>query len=285
MPSVPSHTTLRFGPFELDLAAYTLRRRGRVVRLERRPMDLLILLVKQSGHLVSRRNIEQQLWRDGVFGDVEMGINTAILKVRRALHDSPRKPVFIETVPGKGYRFVGEALVIDGDQSVSRLRLAVLPFEDLAGDPECEHIADGLTEEVIAMLGQLGADGLDVIGRTSVMAYKQTTKSLAEIGRELDAAYLVESSLRAYDGKFRITSRLIHAPDQIQLWSASYERQPNSLLEFQRELSWAIAEQIHPQLSPGRLRRLSHRQTRDSEAYDLYLRGRHLWNQLSPPTT
>jgi hypothetical protein len=78
---------------------------------------------------------------------------------------------------------------------------------------------------------------------------------------------------------------LIRAPDQVQVWSASYERQPNSMLDFQRELSSAIAEQIYPWLSPDRLNRLTRRQTRDSEAYDLYLRGRHLWNQLSPPTT
>jgi TolB-like protein/Tfp pilus assembly protein PilF len=285
MPAADSHTTFRFGAFELDFAAYTLHRRGRVVRLERRPMDLLILLVKQRGQLVPRTDIVGQLWGHGTFGDFEMGINTAILKVRRALHDSPRKPLFIETVPGKGYRFVGEVVVTDGKPSISRLRLAVLPFENLAGDPEREHVVDGLTEEVIALLGRLGVDGLDVIGRTSVMSYKRTRKSLAVIGRELDAAYLVESSLSADGAKFRITSRLIRAADQVQVWSASYERQPNSMLEFQRELSSAIAEQIHPWLSPDRLNGLTRRQTRDPEAYDLYLRGRHFWNQLSPPTT
>jgi TolB-like protein/Tfp pilus assembly protein PilF len=285
MPAVNSRTTFRFGVFELDLAAYTLHRRGSAVRLERRPMDLLILLVKQRGQLVPRSEIVRQLWGDGMFGDVEMGINTAILKVRRLLHDSPRKPSFIETVPGKGYRFVGQVLVTDCVPSVSRFRLAVLPFENLAGDPERDHVVDGLTEEVIALLGQLGADRLDVIGRTSVMAYKRTTKSLAVIGGELDAAYLVESSLRVDGAKFRITSRLIRAADQVHVWSASWERQPNSMLEFQCELSSAIAEQIQPWLSPDRLTRLTRRQTEDSEAYDLYLRGRHLWNQLSPPTT
>ena len=126
MAAVYSQTTFRFGAFELDLAAYTLHRRGRAVRLERRPMDLLILLVKQRGRLVPRGDIVRLLWGDGVFGDVEMGINTAMLKVRRALHDSPRKPSFIETVPGKGYRFVGEVLVTDGEPSAPRLRLAVL---------------------------------------------------------------------------------------------------------------------------------------------------------------
>ncbi len=135
MLAAHSHTTFRFGAFELNLAAYTLHRGGRAVRLERRPMDLLILLVKQQGQLVPRGDIMRQLWGEATFGDVEMGINTAMLKVRRALHDSPRKPVFIETVPGKGYRCVGEVLVTDGKALVSRLRLAVLPFENAGGDP------------------------------------------------------------------------------------------------------------------------------------------------------
>lgn len=285
MQAADSRTTFRFGEFELDLAAYTLHRRGRPVRLERRPMDLLILLVQQRGQLVPRGDIQRQLWGDSAFVDVEMGINTVILKVRRALHDSPRKPAFIDTVPGKGYRFIAEVEVVGGRQAVSRLRLAVLPFENLAADPEREYLADGLTEEVTALLGQLGVERLDVIGRTSVMAYKRTTKSIAAIGRELDAVYLVESSISAQGEKYRITSKLIRALDQVQIWSSSYERQPNCMLEFQRELSSAIAEQIRLRLSPDRLDALTRRQTRDPEAYDLYLRGRHLWNQLSPPTT
>ena len=285
MQAADSRATFHFGEFELDLAAYTLHRRGRPVRLERRPMDLLILLVQQRGQLVPRGEIVRQLWGDSAFVDVEMGINTVILKVRRALHDSPRKPAFIDTVPGKGYRFIAEVEVVGGKQTVSRVRLAVLPFENLAGDPDREYLADGLTEEVTALLGQLGVERLDVIGRTSVMAYKRTTKSIAAIGRELDAVYLVESSISAQGEKYRITSKLIRALDQVQIWSSSYERQPNCMLEFQRELSSAIAEQIRLKLSPDRLDAFARRQTRDPEAYDLYLRGRHLWNQLSPPTT
>src|SRR5262245_46220721 len=99
--------TLRFGDFELDEAAYTLRRKGRPVKLGRQPMDLLILLVRRRGQLVSRADIVALLWGNDVFVDVETGVNTAISKVRQALHDPADAPVFLETVPGKGYRFVG----------------------------------------------------------------------------------------------------------------------------------------------------------------------------------
>src|SRR5437016_731220 len=106
MAASGSGTILRFGDFELDVAAYELRRGGRPVRLERRPMDLLLLLVERRRQLVSRADIVERLWGAGVFVDVETGVNTAIRKVRRALRDPAEKPVFVETVSGKGYRFV-----------------------------------------------------------------------------------------------------------------------------------------------------------------------------------
>lgn len=287
MPPSPADSTFRFGTFELDVPAYALRRRGKPVRLERRPMDLLILLLERRGQLVSRADIVDRLWGADVFVDVETGVNTAIRKIRRALADSSDAPTFLETVPGKGYRFVGEARAVEAEpeESASRVTLAVLPFENLGADPEREYLADGLTEEAIAALGQIDPDHLSVIGRTSVMTYKRTTKTLAEIGRELNAAYLVEGTIRTEGARLRITPKLIRVRDQIQIWSGSYESEPPSVLEFQRELSAAIAEQIRMRLSPESLPALERRRTRDAEAYDLYLRGRYFWNQHTPPTT
>jgi tetratricopeptide (TPR) repeat protein len=117
------------------------------------------------------------------------------------------------------------------------------------------------------------------------MSYKRTTKTLVEIGRELDASYLIESSLRAEGDRLRITSKLIRVRDQLQIWSASYDSQPRSLLTFQYELSIAIAEQVRLRLSPASLAALAHRQTQNPDAYDLYLRGRFFWNQFTPLTT
>jgi len=104
--------TFHFRDFELDVAAYELRRQGRPVKLGRQPMDLLILLVESRGQLVSRSDIVGRLWGKDVFVDVETGVNTAISKVRQALRDSPDAPAFVETVPGKGYRFIAEVAVV-----------------------------------------------------------------------------------------------------------------------------------------------------------------------------
>src|SRR5437868_1245740 len=279
--------TFRFGDFELDVAAYELRRHGRPVRLERRPMDLLLLLLERPHELVQRTEIVERLWGSGVFVDVETGVNTAVRKVRQALQDASEAPIFVETVPSRGYRFIGEVEVVGKQVAAAEKQatLGVLPFENLTRDPENEYLADGLTEETIGVLGQVDPERFSVIGRTSMMTYKRTQKTLTEIGRELDVAYVVESSLRSESGRFRITSRLVRVSDQIQIWSAAYDSEPSSMLNFQRDLSAAIAEQIRIRLSPQRLTALEKRQTQDAEAYDFYLRGRYFWNQLSPATT
>ena len=121
-------------------------------------------------------------------------------------------------------------------------------------------------------------------GRTSTRRYKSTPKSLAEIGQELGVEYLVEGSVQTESGRLRVTAKLIRARDQVQIWAESYDSEPGSMLELQRELSAAIARQVRLRLSPDRLTALAPRHTRNAEAYDLYLRGRHLWNQLTPET-
>jgi TolB-like protein/DNA-binding winged helix-turn-helix (wHTH) protein/tetratricopeptide (TPR) repeat protein len=340
--------TFRFGDFELDVAAYQLRRKGRPVKIGRQPMDLLILLVERPGQLVPRAAIVEKLWGQDVFVDVETGVNTAISKIRQALHDSPEAPAFVETVSGKGYRFiapleppkkveieappavaqperpvsVSEPVLVSDERpptderrpalgrhrlalalaavavlavavwawrgttsAVSGVTLAVLPFENLSGDPDREYLAEGLAEETIASLGQMDPERMRVVGRTSIMAYKGTTKSLAAIGRELGTDYLVESSIRSEGAQLRVTSKLIRVRDQTQVWSQSYDRQPASMLGVQRELSTAIAEQIQLRLSADRIDAVAQRQTRNAEAFDLYLRGLNFANQRTPATT
>ena len=112
MVSSNSRETLHFRDFALDIAGYQLRHNGRPVRLERQPMDLLILLVEHRLQLVSRSDIVERLWGKDVFVDVETGVHTAIRKIRQALHDSPEAPVFVETVSGKGYRFIAPVDVV-----------------------------------------------------------------------------------------------------------------------------------------------------------------------------
>ena len=372
MSDRPSSRALRFGDFELDVPAYELRKRGRAVKLERLAMDLLILLVEERDRLIPRNEIVERLWGPDVFLEVDASVNTLVRKLRRVLGDAVEHPRFIQTVQGKGYRFIatvettfpigggpqietsapaairtiagaGDGAATERDPAAanqdplqrskpspmpfalpglsgrqrvaanvallvlsvlmmlgartawSRLhqnrvenppRVAVMPFENLTGDPDREYVADGVTEETAASLGQIiDSTQAMVIGRVSTKGYKGTRKSVAEIGRELSVAYLIVGTIRAEDQRLHITSNLIRVEDQAQVWSHSYDREPVSMLAMQQELGAAVAEEVRLQLSPDRLDALARRQTQNAEAYDLYLKGRYLWNQLTPPTT
>ncbi|MFN2447082.1 MAG: tetratricopeptide repeat protein, partial [Vicinamibacterales bacterium] len=160
--------------------------------------------------------------------------------------------------------------------------IAVLPFDNLTGDAETDYLASGLTEDTIVSLGRIDPERVSVIGRTSMIAYRGTTKSLAEIGRELGTDYLVESSLRAESNYLRITARLIRVRDQVQIWSDSFDSNTSSILGLQQEISSAIAEQVRTRLSPERQRALARRHTQNANAYDFFLRGRHFLNQRTP---
>jgi len=278
--SNPSCRAVRFDDFVLDVSAYELRRHGRSIRIERRPMELLILLVNRRGELVTRDQIVGHLWGPDVFIDIDASVNTVIRKVRRALRDSAENSRFIQTIQGKGYRFIA-----DIDPLHSSAVLAVLPFENLQSDADQDYIADGLTEETIAELGQIDPEHLSVVGRTSSIAYARTaTKALTEIAGELGADFLIEGSVRGAGGQLRITVKLIRARDQLQVWTESYDRASNNLLGLQAELGRAIAQQIHLRLSAERSATKARRQTQNPEAYNLYLRGRHYNNQMTPAT-
>src|SRR5262245_43294366 len=165
---------------------------------------------------------------------------------------------------------------------VETIRLAVLPFENLTGDPEQEYFSDGLTEEMIAQLGRLNPQRLAVIARTSSMAYKKSGKTIDQIGSELRVDYILEGSARRKAGRIRISARLIRAHDQTQVWAESYEREQRDILLLQSEAARAIARQIRLQLSPQGQTSLARSAAVDPEAYEAYLKGQFHLANFSP---
>jgi TolB-like protein/DNA-binding winged helix-turn-helix (wHTH) protein len=166
----------------------------------------------------------------------------------------------------------------------TRVLLAVLPFENLTGDPGQEYFSDGLTEEMITELGRLDPERLGVIGRTSVMLYKQNPKRLDQIGRELGVQYLLEGSVRRDSSNVRITAQLIQVKDQTHVWAREYDRELKDLLAVQAEIAQEVTDEITLTLSNRRAAAaashspVTHAAT-SYEAYDLYLEGRYFWNQ------
>ncbi len=336
---------IRFGDdFEFDPRSQRLSRAGRVLKLERIPTEILLLLIEKNGELVTRDQIIERVWGEGVFLDTDNSINGAIRKIRQVLKDDSENPRFIQTVTGRGYRFIaavvqpappdredvsvdrtaasdsapdaapeprpsrkvapwrwgsliGIAVLLIGALGAYlyslrsraqvpappvRSMLAVLPFENLTGDPEQDYFSDGLTEEMISQLGNLDPSHLGVIARTSVMHYKHSDEPLDRIGRELGVQYALEGSVRRDSNRVRVTAQLIQIKDQSHIWARQYDRDLSNLLALQAEIAQEIAAEI--QLTLGDRRRLdtvrqSSLEPQAYQAYDLYLKGRFFWNK------
>lgn len=302
---------------ELDLGRYTLVHAGRTVRLEKQPMELLILLAEKRGQLVTRDEIVARLWTKDVFLDTERSINTAIRKIRAAVNDHPDRPRVIETVVGKGYRFIAPITVIPAKQpprgsdlqppldrpwrsravlaSASLVlatvlgsivgwnwlrpspaprpirSLAVLPLQNVSGDPTEDYFADAMTQALTTDIARVS--GLRVISHTTALHYRQSGKTLPEIAAELRIDAIVEGSVTRREGRVRVTAQLVEATTDRHVWAETYERSTSDLLSLQDEVARAIARQIKSRLSAqsGGLRLHS----QDPEAQDSYLKGLH----------
>src|ERR1700723_211921 len=168
----------------------------------------------------------------------------------------------------------------------SRRMLAVLPFENLTGDPAQEYFSDGLTEEMIGQLGRLDPAHLGVIGRNSVMRYKTNHEDTSAIASELGVSYLLEGSVRRDAGKVRVSAELIQVADQATIWSRDYDPQLDDVLALQSEIAREIAGGIHltlNQAARGAAATTQPQTPAANEAYDLYLRGLYFWNKRGAP--
>jgi len=178
--------------------------------------------------------------------------------------------IIILLMVGGIYLFKGRREAIDS--------IAVLPLDNLSGNPEQEYFADGMTEALIRELTKIKALQR-VISRTSVMRYKETDKSLPEIASELNVDVVVEGSVLLVGERVRITTQLIEARTDRPMWTDSYERDLRDILTLQRELARAIAKEIKIAVTPEEQVRLAMANPVNPEAHQLYLKGRYLWNK------
>jgi len=161
--------------------------------------------------------------------------------------------------------------------SLDKKRIAVLPFLNISPDPKDEYFADGLTEELIARLSMIS--GLKVIARTSIMGYRGTTKSVREIGKELESGSVLEGSVRKAADRLRVTAQLIDATTQEHLWVQNYDRQLEDVFAIQTEVAQNVADALKTQLLDEERQRIEKKPTGNISAYTLYLKGRYLWNE------
>ena len=294
----PGHSRVRFGAFEVNLRTGEVRKQGHNLRLQDQPFQVLALLLEHPGELVTREELQQKLWPGDTFVDFDVGLNSAIKKLRDVLGDSAEHPRYVETLPRRGYRFiaqvesngssrpaavatVAENLADEGTPGVpaapqasearrgpSRLwmgalalaallaalnlgtwrprflerpaergiqSLAVLPLENLTGDPGQEYFVDGMTDALITDLAQIRA--LRVISRTSAMRYKSARKPLSEIAAELNVDAVLEGSVVRSGSRVRINAQLVQARTDRHLWAQSYERDLGDIVTLQGDLA------------------------------------------------
>jgi len=270
----PSRKAVRFGVFEVDLHAGELRKGGIRIKLQEQPFRLLQMLLERPGEIVSRDELRSRIWPADTFVDFDQGLNNAIKRLREALSESAETPRFIETIPRRGYRFIGEPR---GDRRIESL--AVLPLENLSGDPEQEYFADGLTEALISRLAKIRL--LRVVSRTTAMHYKGVRRPLSEIAQDLQVDAVVEGTVLRSGTRVRISAQLIEARTDTHLWAESYDEDLRDVLELQSDVAWAIAREIQVKLTPEEKAQLERAHPVDREAYEAYLRGRYHWNKRS----
>lgn len=257
-----------FGNFRLDADARLLFRGASRILLTPKAVDILVALVEKHGATVTRNDLLATVWPDAI---VEEGtLSSHISLLRKALG-----PQFIETIPKRGYRFVGSVVTHPVDAArQQRLLLAVLPFESLHGSSKYDSFSDGLTEELITQLGRINPSRLGVIARTSSMTYKATEKTIEQIGRELGVSHVIEGSARRAEGRIRINVQLIQVSDQAHVWTGSYEAKLEDVLAVQARVARAVADQTQIKLNvPVESRKVV------PAAYEAFLRGRYLWNR------
>ena len=311
-PDLPSTGSFRFGVFELEPKARELRKAGIRLRLQPQPFQILMLLVERAGQIVTREELTQKLWSSETYVEYDRSLNRAVVKLRDVLGDSAESPRFIETLPKTGYRFIapvtGSSPVVAVEKEQPRPRasnparwlfsvvvlavvmayvavkifrhpplapaihsIAVLPLSNLSGDASQDYFADGMTEELISDLSQVSA--LRVISRTSVMQYKNTTKSLRDIGRELNVDAIVEGSVERSGGRVRINAQLIYAPTDTHLWAKRYQRDLGDVLALQDDVAGAIAREIRIKLTASEQTRLASSHPINPQAHENYLKG------------
>jgi TolB-like protein/DNA-binding winged helix-turn-helix (wHTH) protein len=167
-------------------------------------------------------------------------------------------------------------------EDLSLRSIAVLPLDNLSGDPSQEYFSDGMTEQLITDLAKISS--LRVISRTSVMRYKGTKKGLPEIARELNVDAIIEGSVVRSGKRVRITAQLLHAPTDRHLWAETYERDLGDILRLQSDVAQAIAQQVRAQVSPQQQVRFRSARAVDPQAYEAYLQGRfYMTNVFSTP--
>jgi TolB-like protein/thioredoxin-like negative regulator of GroEL len=275
-------SVIRFEDFELDEQTLELRKDGKPMRIQQQPARVLAFLLNHRGALVTREQIRLAIWGRDTFVDFEQSLNFCIRQIRLALNDQAEHPLYIETLPRLGYRFVAQIEKSgerDLGQAEKRIRIAVIPIEDLSGQPE-HYFAASLTEDMISALSRIDPKRLRVISGPKLENSDASAEHIDRLQRQLDLDYLLRGSVRRSEDKVRISAQLHDLRDKSVLWSDTYQRKSADLLAVQEEVTQRVSRSLALELFPSATVG-SRRYSRSSAAYDAYLKGRFFWHKMT----
>lgn len=270
-------TIYAFGPFRLDAEAEILLRGGEALPVGRRAAALLRVMVERAGEAVTKDGLIEAAW-SGVAVD-ESNLSVQVRTLRRTFAEEPGGESWIETLHGRGYRFVGPA-VTRSDAPVPAGGLAlpdkpsivVLPFTNMSADPEQEYFVDGITEDLITALAKWHY--FFVIARNSAFVYKGRAVDVKEVGRHLGVRYVLEGSARRAGARIRVNAQLIDAASGLHIWAERFDRDLTDVFVVQDELTQCVAAAIGPALIKAETEQARRKTPEQLAVWDLYLRGR-----------
>jgi TolB-like protein len=290
----PSQQIFHFGSFEANLWTGELRKDGVKLRVQEQPLKILAMLLARPGELVTRKQLREGLWSNDTFVDFDRGLNTAVNRLRAALNDSAEKPRFVETVGGRGYRFIGTVDSVAakapkprevGEKVASPVSefldsIAVLPFEDVGGEPDTEYLSDGITASIISNLSQLRR--LRVVPRTTAFHYKGKVIDVSQVGRDLHVRVVLTGQVAQRGDSLIVNVELIDTIHDSQLWGDNYHRRVEDIFSVQTELAGEITNRLQLRLNDDEKRQLAKRPSENRVAYHLYMKGLHWANKWTP---
>jgi TolB-like protein/Tfp pilus assembly protein PilF len=268
-----------FGPFRLDGDAAILFHGGEPIALGQRAVALLRLLLERAGAPVSKEALIEAAWPGLAIEDSNLTVQIAAL--RRVFEGVAGGADWIETLPRRGYRYIGPAVATGMPLAEpipqpatalvlpDRPSIAVLPFSNLSGDPEQEYFADGMVEDITAGLSRI--KWLFVIARNSTFTYKGRAVDVKQVGRELGVRYALEGSVRKAADRIRVTGQLIDAATGAHVWAERYDRRFDDIFALQDEIALAVVGAIEPSLRRAEMERVTRKRPDSLDAYDLVL--------------
>ena len=271
-------TSYEFGPFRLDARERQLLRDGQVVSLRPRVFDILLVLVQNSGHILSKDEVMKLVWSNTAVEEGNIARNISTL--RNVLGERPRQHQYIETIPWRGYRFVGNVKEVRHSHSGPGIdSIAVLPFVNVNADPQAEYLSDGIAENLITSLAQV--TNLRVISRNSSFRYKGLETDAQTVGRELKVQAVLMGRVTESDDLLSISVELVDARDDRHIWGGQYLRKSEDLFTAQETIVREVAEKLRLELTSREQQLLARRHTQDNDAHLFYLKGRYHFNKLT----